>query len=153
MRLPHVVFLASTLAVSVFGQSYTISTFAGGGLPVNIPGTSADIQPWGVAVDAAGDVFITDLVTNTVLRLDATTGGLTLVAGNGIIGFSGDSGPASNAQLGAPSSVAVDSAGNVYIADRNNNRIRKVSNGAITTVAGNGTQGFSGDAARLPAAN
>ena len=70
---------------------------------------------------------------------------ITTVAGNGTRGFSGDNGPATSAQLIDPAGVAVDSAGNLYIADACNNRIRKVSNGVITTVAGNGTLGFSGD--------
>ncbi len=74
-----------------------------------------------------------------VLRLGAATGALILVAGNGTTGFSGDNGPATSAQLWQPAGVAVDSAGNLYIADTGNNRIRKVSNGVITTVAGNGT--------------
>ena len=88
---------------------------------------------------------------NTVLRLDATTGILTLVAGNGTPGFSGDNGPATSAQLNSPAGVAVDSAGNVYIADGCNHRIRKVSNGVITTVAGNGTQASAATTARPPA--
>jgi hypothetical protein len=67
------------------------------------------------------------------------------VAGNGADGFSGDNGPATSAQLFRPNAVAVDSAGNLYIADEVNNRIREVSNGVITTVAGNGTAGLSGD--------
>jgi uncharacterized protein (TIGR03437 family) len=70
---------------------------------------------------------------------------ITTVAGNGGWGFSGDNGPATSAKLANPMGVAVDSLGNLYIADSLNNRIRKVSNGVITTVAGNGTQGFSGD--------
>jgi len=80
-----------------------------------------------------------------VLRLDATTGILTRVAGNGTNGFSGDNGPAVNAQLYEPTGLALDSAGNLYIADTNNIRIRKVSNGIITTVAGNGVDGAAGD--------
>ncbi len=70
---------------------------------------------------------------------------ITTVAGNGTAGYSGDNGPATSAQLIYPHGVAVDSAGNLYIADTNNYRIRKVSNGVITTIAGNGTSGFSGD--------
>ncbi len=128
---------------TVPAQTYTISTFAGGGLPVNIPGPSASLYgPRSVAVDKAGNVFFVD--GNTVLRMDATTGILTLVAGNGTPGFSGDNGPATSAQLD-PSGVAVDSAGNLYVADSGNNRVRKVSNGVITTVAGNGAPGFGGD--------
>ena len=66
-------------------------------------------------------------------------------AGSGGYGFSGDNGPAGSAALYQPGGVAVDSSGTIYIADTNNNRIRKVSNGVITTIAGNGTNGFSGD--------
>jgi len=130
---------------SASGQIYTISTFAGGALPLNIPGTSAslDSAPQYIAADHAGNVFFVD--RNSVLRLDATSGILTLVAGNGTPGFSGDNGPATSAQLANPQGVAVDSAGNLYIADTNNQCIRKVANGVITTVAGTGTPGYSGD--------
>ena len=76
-----------------------------------------------------------------------SNGVITTVAGNGTPSFSGDNGPATSAQLYDPVGVAVDSAGNLYIADRANNRIRKVSNGVITTVAGNGTQASAGTAA------
>jgi uncharacterized protein (TIGR03437 family) len=125
-----------------YGQGYTISTFAGGGLPVNIPGTSASLYfPQAVAVDKAGNVFFAD--SSEVLRLDATTGMLTAVAGTGAAGFSGDNVLATNAQLSVPEGVAVDPAGNLFIAD--GGRVRRVTNGVITTVAGNGTYGFSGD--------
>jgi uncharacterized protein (TIGR03437 family) len=145
MRLVSVAVLSLAVSGCAFGQSYTISTFAGGGLPVNIPGTSATLgNPYGVAVDGAGNLFFSDGL-NVVLRLDATTGILTLVAGNGTPGFSGDNGPATSAQLYDPTGIALDGAGNLYIADTWNNRIRKVSNGVITTVAGSGIEGFSGD--------
>jgi uncharacterized protein (TIGR03437 family) len=99
--------------------------------------------PQYIAADRAGNLFF--VVHSAVLRLDAVTGISTLVAGNGVPGFSGDNGPATSAQVGGPRGLAVDSAGNVYIADSYANRVRKVSNGVITTVAGNGTPGFSGD--------
>jgi uncharacterized protein (TIGR03437 family) len=143
--------LASVVSCCAFSQTYTIQTFAGGGLPVGIPGISASLSlPAYVALDAAGNLFFTDPTENIVLRFDAKTGLLTLVAGNGTPGFSGDVGPATSAQLNFPRGVAVDSAGNVYIADTYNNRIRKVSNGVISTVAGIGpsnsdTGGYSGD--------
>ncbi len=144
MRTRSILLLTTVLSCSAWGQTYTISTFAGGGLPVNIPGTSASLgSPASVAADRAGNVFFA--TQNTVLRLDATTGILTLVAGNGTPGFSGDNGLAIGAQLYNPGGVAVDSAGNVYISDGGNYRVRKVSNGVITTVAGNGTPGSGGD--------
>ena len=70
---------------------------------------------------------------------------ITTVAGNGTLGYSGDNGPATSAQLGYALGIAVDSSGNLYIADNWNSRVRKLSNGVITTVAGNGTLGLSGD--------
>jgi NHL repeat len=74
-----------------------------------------------------------------------SNGFVTTVAGTGLLGFSGDNGPATSAELSVPRSSAIDTAGNLYIADSINNRIRRVSNGVITTVAGSGTAGFSGD--------
>jgi sugar lactone lactonase YvrE len=90
-----------------------------------------------VAVDSKGNLFFTD--QNAVLRLDATTGLVTLAAGNGTAGFSGDNGLATNAELNSSGGIAVDSAGNVFIADSQNNRVRRVSDGVIATVAGSGT--------------
>jgi sugar lactone lactonase YvrE len=137
MRLLPAVLLTFATSWIASGQTYTISTFAGGGLPGNIPGTSASLYgPQAVAVDRAGNIFFGD--GSDVLRLDAATGVLTLVAGNGTPGLSGDNGPATSAQLHNPTGVAVDSAGNLYIADQGDNRIRKVTNGVITTVAGTG---------------
>jgi sugar lactone lactonase YvrE len=146
MRVQPALLLMSATAWIASGQTYTISTFAGGALAVNIPGTSVSLAPNALqylAADRAGNLFFVE--QNTVLRLDGTTGILTLAAGNQTTGFSGDNGPATNAQLYYPQGLAVDSAGNIYIADTQNFRIRKVSNGVITTVAGNGVEGFSGD--------
>ena len=142
MRLVSLVLLAT----AAFGQTYTASTFAGVWLPENLPGASVSLnQIGGVAVDAAGNVFLSLPQFAAVMRLNATTGLLTRVAGNASNGFSGDNGPAVNAQLYGPTGLAVDPAGNLYIADTNNRRIRKVSNGIITTVAGNGATGAAGD--------
>jgi len=143
MRLLSAVLLALAVPTPASGQTYTISTIAGGGLPINVPGTSASVYPTSVATDRAGNVFFVN--QNAVLRLDATTGILTQAAGNGTVGISGDNGPASSAQLYFPHGAAVDSAGNVYIADTYSHRIRKVSNWVITTFAGDGTQGLGGD--------
>jgi uncharacterized protein (TIGR03437 family) len=108
------------------------------------PATSAHLdEPWGVAVDATGNLYIADTDNSCIRKVSNRV--ITTVAGTGTQGFSGDNGPATNAQLNSPWGVAVDPAGNLYVADRNNNRIRKVSGGVITTVAGNGMLGFSGD--------
>jgi len=108
------------------------------------PATSAKLSnPAGVAVDAAGNLYIADTSNDRIRKV--SNGVITTVVGTGTLGFAGDNGPATYAELSAPNGVAVDPAGNLYIADTGNNRIRKVTNGVITTVAGNGTAGLSGD--------
>jgi sugar lactone lactonase YvrE len=127
-----------------------ISTIAGNGTAGYSgdggPATSAELQaPVGIAVDSAGNLYIADQ-GNNVIRKVATNGTITTVAGNHAEGFSGDNGQATNATLYAPAGVALDTAGNLYIADAGNNRIRLVNTaGTITTFAGNGTAGYSGD--------
>ena len=102
-------------------------------------------HPTGVAVDGAGNFYIADTWNNVVRRVGAE-GIISTVAGMGDRGFSGDGSPAVEARLNDPRGVAVDSAGNLYIADRANQRIRRVgTQGVITTVAGSGVRGFSGD--------
>ena len=101
--LPPALLVALAVCWTASGQTYTISTFAGGGLPNNIPGTSANLIPQSVAVDKAGNAFILDV--NAILRLDATAGILTVAAGNGTAGFSGDNGVATNAQLNMVSQI------------------------------------------------
>jgi sugar lactone lactonase YvrE len=127
-----------------------ISTVAGNGTQGfsgdGGPATSAELHyPEGAAVDTVGNLFIVD-TSNSRVRKVTPGGVISTVAGNGTQGFSGDGDPATSAQLYNPEGVAVDTAGNLFIADTYNNRIRKVtSGGVISTVAGNGTQGFSGD--------
>ena len=114
------------------------------------PATAAELnQPEDVAVDAAGDLFIADTFNNCIREVFGPTpppgyftGEIITVAGNGTGGYSGDGGAATTAELNGPSGVAVDALGNVYIADSGNNRIREVSSGVITTVAGDGTYGL-----------
>jgi uncharacterized protein (TIGR03437 family) len=99
----------------------------------------------GLAVDAKGNLYAADPESYIVLKI-APDGSASVVAGNAISGFSGDTGPATNASLNQPIAVAVDPAGNIFIADANGQRVRKVTPaGTITTVAGNGGYGFSGD--------
>jgi len=102
-------------------------------------------RPFALALDAAGNLYIADSANERIRKIDVN-GTITTIAGNGHVGFSGDDGPAIEASLQTPVGVAVDRAGNVYIADGDNNRIRKVSvGGIISTFAGNGSAGFSGD--------
>jgi hypothetical protein len=129
-----------------------ITTIAGG----NGPGSTGDGgpaldarvgSPQSVVVDSNGNVFFAETTSHRVRRIDAVTQIITTVAGDGTAAFSGDGGPAVDAQLHTPSGIAIDSADNLYIADRTNNRIRRIDaiSGDITTIAGNGTPGFSGD--------
>jgi sugar lactone lactonase YvrE len=101
-------------------------------------------HPTGVAVDAAGNVFIADS-GNQRIREITTDGNINTIAGNGIRGYGGDGGQATSAEFNNPAGLALDSAGNLYIADSYNYRVRKLEGGTITTIAGNGTAGFSGD--------
>ena len=105
------------------------------------------IFPESIAVDSAGNIYIPDSTNAVVREVSASTGIITTIPGTGTTGYSGDGGQATHAQLNTPMAVAVDASGNVYIADSNNNRIRKitVSTGIISTVAGTGTAGDSGD--------
>ncbi len=127
-----------------------ITTFAGNGTAGysgdNGPATSAELQsPTGVTIDSSGNLYIADQGNNVVRRVPASNI-ISTVAGNNKTGYSGDNGPATQATLYAPTAVTVDSAGNLYIADSGNNRVRAVNTaGVITTFAGNSTAGYTGD--------
>jgi sugar lactone lactonase YvrE len=96
-------------------------------------------------MDGAGNLYIADTGNNRIRKV-IPGGTITTVAGNGTAGYNGDNIAATSAQINTPTGVAVDGAGNVYVADLNNQRIRKVTpSGTITTVAGNGTGGYNGD--------
>ncbi len=137
-----------------------ITTVAGG----NGPGFSGDTgaatlaqlnYPIGLAVDGVNNLYIVDRSNVRIRKVDATTGKITTVAGNGGSGPAGDNGPATSAQLNFPWGVASDAAGNLYIGDEDNFRVRKVavSTGTITTVAGNGTQVPPATGAQPPVRN
>jgi hypothetical protein len=104
------------------------------------------IQPSQVCCDSLGHIYFADPLNHSVWKLNGNTGALTKVAGNGTSGSGGDGGPATSAQLNKPEGVCVDGWGNIYIGDTENHRIRKVSlSGNISTVAGTGSGGYSGD--------
>ncbi len=130
--------------------SGTISTVVGSGATgyagAGGPATAADIGfPFGLAVDASGNIFISLLYANVVAKVN-TAGTLTTYAGTGAAAFSGDGGPATAAEMDGQWGIATDAPGNLYIADYNNQRIRKVNTaGVISTVAGTGSSGYSGD--------
>jgi uncharacterized protein YjiK len=159
---------------NVLGTTYLSGT-GWGGLPVLLPGnevlyagngafdlvddgqlaTLAELSlPSSVALDGAGNLYIADSAHDRIRKVDATTHIISTVAGNGDSGYLGDGALAIHAALNAPSGVAVDGAGNLYIADTKNNAVRVVSSvtGLISTVAGTGTVGYTGDGGLATAA-
>ena len=144
------VYFGSLHSVFKVDAGGTLTRFAGNGRAGNSgdggPAASAQLSfPMGIAVDAAGNVFVADRDASVVRKI-AANGTISTVAGTGTPGFTGDGGAALSAQLNGPFGVAVDTAGNLYIADTSNEVVRKVSaGGTISTVAGTGTAGYSGD--------
>ncbi len=143
--------LCSTFALFAASvPTFTITTIAGTGAP----GYSGDgglatgaklNDPRGIVTDPAGNVYFCDRQSHVVRKID-TKGTITTIAGTGVAGYNGDNIPGTQAQLNTPWRVTMDPAGNLYIADAGNDRIRKLApNGIITTVVGNGHPGYSGD--------
>lgn len=132
VRAQHIATIAGT----------TVAGFSGD----NGPATAAQLYgPLGIAVDSAGNIYFADRFNDRVRKIN-TTGIITTIAGTGTGGYNGDDIAATTAQLNDPFGVAVDNAGNVYVADHSNHRVRRISNtGIITTVAGTGTAGYNGD--------
>lgn len=135
---------------AVTETAYVIDAFAGTGEQGfhgdGGPATQAHFRgPGGIAVDAAGNVYVADANNRRVRRID-TSGMITTVAGNGEQGSAGDGGPATEAQLNVPTDIALDAGGNLYVAEAVGNRVRKIdATGKINTVAGTGVQGSEGD--------
>jgi len=143
-RYHRVVRVEASTGILTLVAGNGIASSAGDGGPASQASLSA---PYGVAFDPAGNLLIVEFGGARVRRVDAMTGIITTVAGNGIPAYSGDGGPAVSASLQSPTSIAVDAAGNLYIADSGNARVRRVDAqfGYITTVAGNGASGTSPD--------
>ncbi len=130
-----------------------ISTMAGCGV-IGFSGdgsraTDAKMNaPYNITLNSKGDMFIADFGNQRIRKVDKN-GIISTIAGNGTIGYTGDGGPAINAQLNYPSDAITDSFGNIYISDESNNCIRKINSaGIISTIAGNGTAGYSGDSGK-----
>jgi hypothetical protein len=140
----------ATATYTINVTSPIITTVAGDGIAGYSgdggPATSAELNvPYGVLADGSGNFYIADY-SNPVVRKVNAAGTITTIAGNGTAGYSGDGGPATSAELSLPTSLALDSSGNLYIGDTGNNTVREVTPaGTISTVAGNGTAGYSGD--------
>ena len=156
MRYIYIFFFSLLISeADVFAQARgTIVTVAGGGLEDGDNVLATDValnRPLGIALDTRGNLYIADTDNHRIRRVDALTGIVTVVAGTGEPGFSGDGGPATSALLNTPNAIAVDSAGNIYISsggasesDVHNRRIRRIDpSGIITTVAGTGEGGFN----------
>ncbi len=136
-----------------------ISTYAGIGTSGysgdSGPATAAALNsPIFIAVDNFNNLFFTDRNNNRIRKISASTGIISTFGGTGSIGFSGDGGAATSAFLNSPYGICIDHIGNIYFSDRGNNRIRKIDTfGIITTFAGTGTAGYSGDGGQATSAN
>jgi hypothetical protein len=127
--------------ISTVAGTGGVSGFSGDGGPAT---QAKFMAPFGVAVDSAGNLYIADYY-GWIRKVTASTGVITTIAGNGTIGYSGDAGLAASATFYNPVGVALDSAGNIYVADSNNGAVRVIANGIISTIAGNGTLAYTGD--------
>jgi len=142
--------ISEGVITTIAGAGNTVLPFSGDGGPAVNAGMTG---PIGVAVDSAGNIYLADAGNNRIRKVSAS-GIMSTFAGDGAYAFGGDGGPATRASLFTPTAVAVDAAGNVYIADTVNHRVRKVNTaGIISTVAGNGNPSFSGDGGQAASAS
>jgi sugar lactone lactonase YvrE len=125
--------------------------FAGDGGPAALSRLDG---PFDVGFDPAGNLYFADTFNHRIRRVDVRTGVIATVAGNGAAGYAGDGGPATEASLNEPYGIAIDRAGDVYVADRHNHCVRRIDrvSGVIATVVGNGSAGFAGDGGPAAAA-
>src|SRR5580692_5840541 len=140
-------FVFFCLGFAAWSQPYSISTVAGTDrlLDGHTANTAPLRAPIAVAVDASGNLYIADAQDNRIRKVD-TSGVISTYAGTGVPGYNGDRIKATTAELGFPSSLAIDAGGNLYVADAINSRVRMISpDGTIDTVAGNGSPGILGD--------
>ncbi len=133
-------------------QSWIIATLAGTGergfAGDGGPAVKAQLNgPFDVGFDPAGNLYFSDTFNHRIRRIDAHTGVISTLAGIGIAGYSGDGGPATAASFNEPYGIAVDRSANIFVADRHNHCVRRIdgASGVITTFAGNGRSGYSGD--------
>jgi uncharacterized protein (TIGR03437 family) len=138
-RIRKVSFTANTIE-TIAGSSNV--GYTGDGNPATIAELNS---PRGLAIDSSGNVYIADSGNHVIRMISAITQKISTVAGNGTLGYNGDNIAATSAELNYPLGVAVDTAGNLYIADSQNFRIRMVTNNVITTIAGTGQPGYGGD--------
>ena len=136
-------------------KAQIITTIVGGGTTLGDGGPAVDCElsgPYGITIGSNGNRYIVDRGNNRI-RMVNTAGIITTIAGTGVRGYNGDSIPATDAELNDPAGITTDASGEVYFCDRGNNRVRKIdATGIITTIAGNGNSGFSGDGGPATAA-
>ncbi len=145
---------------NMHAQNGYITTIAGNGAPGYFgdggPATAAEIYlVYGICVDNSGNIYLSDWNNHAVRKIVKSTGFITTYGGNGGVGYTGDGGPATDAEIHSPYGIALDNAGNLYINDEVDNAIRKItaSTGVITTIAGTGgVSGFMGDGGQATAA-
>src|ERR1700733_11202176 len=141
------VLLCPFFFANAWSQPYTISTIAGAPrLRDGSAAASAPLrEPFSVAVDQSENLYIADALDNRIRKVDSS-GIISTYAGNGIPGYGGDRGPADAAQLNFPVGIALDTKGNMFIADEGNSVVRRIAtDGTINTVAGNGNPNYAGD--------
>lgn len=139
--------IAGSTAI-VSGAVVVNFAFAGDGAAATLASLAG---PAGVAIDSSGNIYIATYADNRIRKVDSK-GNISTFAGNSGYGFAGDGGPALSAQLSSPRGISIDSSGNLYLADRWNNRIRKIAGSSISTIAGNGQSNFGGDGGAATAA-